>query len=76
MENQPKRIRKARRQGLAKKKDLATPDPRQQVRGVQPPRAAIVAGSAPNRRRATLTERKTERADRATLRRAAGRRVR
>jgi hypothetical protein len=60
MENHTKRIRKARRQGLAHKKDLAEPNPRQSVRGGGMP--AVPGEKRPNARRKTLvTQRKTKR---------------
>jgi hypothetical protein len=73
MENHTKRIRKARRQGLARNDDP------------QPTRANLRAGGMagrdnpaeprPNARRATqLTNRKTERQAKSTTRRSAGRR--
>ena len=77
MENHTKRIRKARRQGLAKKKDLSTPNPRLQVSGRQKPADDTHLDPPANvRRKSTLTQRKTERQARSTTRRATGRRVR
>jgi hypothetical protein len=77
MENHTKRIRKARRQGLARKKDFSAPNPRLQVRGRQTPAADTVQDPPANtRRKSVLTQRKTERQARATTRRITGRRVR
>ena len=75
MENHTKRIRKARRQGLARKKDLA-PSNRAQLREPGMAGRDNPADFRPNaRRRTTLTNRKTERQARGTTRRAAGRRT-
>lgn len=77
MENHTKRMRKARRQGLAHKKDLSEPNRRLQVRGNRRPDADTAeAPPANHRRKSTLTHRKTERQARSTTRRATGRRVR
>lgn len=77
MENHTKRIRKARHQGLAKKKDLSTPNRRLQVRGGQKPADDTAMEPPANvRRKNTLTQRKAERQARSTTRRATGRRVR
>jgi hypothetical protein len=77
MENHTKRIRKARRQGLARKKDFSAPNPRLQVRGQQTPADGTPQDPPANsRRKSTLTQRKTEREARNTTRRITGRRVR
>jgi hypothetical protein len=76
MENKTKQMRKARRQGVARKKDLSAPSRRQQVRGQQTPRDDTGTDPAANtRRRTTLTQRKTERQARSNARRAMGRRT-
>ena len=77
MENHTKRIRKARRQGLAQKKDVSTPNRRLQVSGRQKPANDPRLDPPANvRRKSTLTQRKAERQARSTTRRATGRRVR
>lgn len=77
MENHTKRIRKARRQGLARKKDFSAPNPRLQVRGSPTPRNdPRLEPPANTRRESVITQRKAERQARNTTRRITGRRVR
>ena len=77
MENHTKRMRKARRQGLARKKDLSAPNPRLQVRGRQTPRAGTpTASRSRGPRKSALTQRQAGRQARVTTRRVTGRRVR
>ena len=75
MENHTKRMRKARRQGLTKKKDLA-PSNRAQLREPGMAGSDDPGEFRPNaRKRTTLTHRKSEREARSSTRRSAGRRT-
>jgi hypothetical protein len=79
MENHTKRIRKARRQGLATKKpsDLGEPTRRLQLRGQgMQPRDIPGEMRATDRRDSVVTKRKAKRQIRGSTRRATSRRTR